>query len=501
MTLSKVNKHNSEKTDRDTTISYRLKIENFLAENSKVMAELYGEEFADQSRWGPDVAAHLILAYINRNKGDKLWYKYTSTIKKVTDESDRKLIVCSCHTGFLSHTSRALAVAIKLRELGHEVVFVGDTETKPDEKGKPTQRKYVKLIIEAGFQVYNVPYMVGEDVLIANLQTKGGRADHYTVKMVEEEAGNMINVLRQIESEKKKPDIMLNDAGSLYLASIPAEVMDIPIVSQFNFLFTNYNRTILSFPENYPVRILLYKLGGDKLVRIFEKSRIPTVILKTLLMLWVVPYNLVRLKYMIKQKRFIRLKWNLYSQICGDTVFFPDYAAFGGMKICHKALPVGPLVWGGEGINPNLEMARNFKEFLERDENKPLIYVTIGTSGIKEVLEMILTGLQDRDYKIAVTTGGQLDNSELSKLPDNVCVIPLYPGGEICKKASLMINHGGSGSLNQAIQAKLPQICIPTTAEQQWNSEMVVKAGLGKQILLGNLSAKSLAEAVNELLQ
>lgn len=48
------------------------KIEKFLEENSHKMAELYGEEFADQKTWGPEVAAKLIIAFINRKKGDKL---------------------------------------------------------------------------------------------------------------------------------------------------------------------------------------------------------------------------------------------------------------------------------------------------------------------------------------------------------------------------------------------------------------------------------------------
>jgi UDP:flavonoid glycosyltransferase YjiC (YdhE family) len=108
--------------------------------------------------------------------------------------------------------------------------------------------------------------------------------------------------------------------------------------------------------------------------------------------------------------------------------------------------------------------------------------------------------LRDKDYKVIITTGKQFDISELGEVPENFFVIPLYPGKEICKQASLMINHGGSGSLNQAVQNRLPQISIPTTAEQQWNSDLIVREGLGKQIFIGDLSAESLNAAVEELL-
>lgn len=63
-----------------------------------------------------------------------------------------------------------------------------------------------------------------------------------------------------------------------------------------------------------------------------------------------------------------------------------------------------------------------------------------------------------------------------------------------------MINHGGNGSTNQAIKNSLPQISIPTTAEQQWNSDLIVRKGLGKQIFPGQLSVESLNAALEELL-
>jgi len=117
-----------------------------------------------------------------------------------------------------------------------------------------------------------------------------------------------------------------------------------------------------------------------------------------------------------------------------------------------------------------------------------------------ELFKLIIEALKGKDYRIAITTGGQFDISELGELPENFFAIPFYPGKEICKRANLMINHGGSGSLNQAIQNRLPQISIPTHADQQWNSDLIVRAGLGKQILLGNLSVESLSATVEELL-
>ena len=279
------------------------KIEKFLKENSCKMAELYGEEFTDQKIWGAEVAAKLIIAYINRKKRDKFWHKNAVNIEKVTKESEKKLVVCICHTGFLSHTGRTLMVAQKLRDLGHEVVFVVDTETKPDKGGNSTQRKYIKLIKEDGFAIYHAPFLAGEDIIE---KLRENTANFYSIRMIEEETEGFLSALREIEGQKKKPDFMLKDGT--YVARIPADIMNIPTVSIWNFFISNYNKTNLTLPEKYPLRKALLKAGGDKLVKLFEKLQITRLISKILLMIWVVPYNFVRIRYMMKERIWIGLR-------------------------------------------------------------------------------------------------------------------------------------------------------------------------------------------------
>ncbi len=474
------------------------KIEKFLEDNSRKMAELYGEKFADSSRWGPDLAALLILAYIDRDKVDKLWYKQASKIKKVTGESEKKLIVYTCHTGMLAHTSRSLEVARKLRELGHEVVFIADTDTKPDEEGKPTQRKYYELIKRAGFETYHMPLQVGEDILIKNLHADSPTLKLHTVKMIEEETRNMINVLMEIKEKKGNPDIMVTDFA--LVSNIPAEIMDIPVAAFMNFISTDYNKSILSIPDRHPVREKLYRRGGDELVESVGKSKLGKIILTIYLVSMGIPHFLARMKLMIKEKKLLKLKLNINSQLAGDITLFPDYIAYGGMEISHRALPVGPIVWEPESNVSDCELVNDFEEFLKKDGEKPLIYVTMGSTGKLEMFKLIVKALKNMDYRVAITTGKQFDISELGKLPYNFFVIPFYPGSKICKEASLMINHGGSGSLNQAIQNRVPQIALPTFAEQQWGSDLVARHRLGKQIVLSKLSVESLSAAVEELL-
>ena len=124
----------------------------------------------------------------------------------------------------------------------------------------------------------------------------------------------------------------------------------------------------------------------------------------------------------------------------------------------------------------------------------------MGSSGELELFKLIIEAFKGKDYRITITTGEQFDISKLGELPENFFTIPLYPGNEICKKASIMINHGGNGSTSQAIKNILPQISIPTTMEQQWNSDLIVKKELGKQIFPSNLTVESLNDVIEELL-
>jgi len=473
-------------------------VTRFLDENSRKMAEIYGEAFADPDKWGPDLAARLILAYIDRDRRDKFWYKKALGVKHVSGDSEKKLIVCSCHTGFLSHTGRTLMVAQKLRELGHDVVFAVDTDTKPDINGKPTQRRYSELIREADFKMYHFPVQVGEAERIRTLQTRGGSGGSYNAKRVSKECESILQVFKEIEAEKKKPDFMLFD--SAWVARIPADIMNIPIGSLCNFLFTNYNRTMLTLPEEYPLRKAFLKVGGKTLVRLFERSRIGSIMLAILLVKYVIPYNLVRVKYMLKHRRWIGLPRNLYSQRSGHINLFPDYIAFGGMKISHRALPVGPITWEPEPPAQDQQRVSAFKEFLKEYQEKPLIYITMGSSGKLGLFQLIIEALKEEDCRVVITTGEQFDVSELGDLPKRFLVLPLYPGSEICAVASLVINHGGSGSVTQVIKQGTPQISIPTHVDQQWNSDLAVRAGLAKQIFPGDLTVESLREAIGEIL-
>lgn len=480
--------------------SYQYRVETFIHKSNVKMAEMYGEKAVDDlgapSVNSPELAAKLILAYISRDLNDKEWYKKAADI--TTGEG--RLIVYTCHTGFIAHVGRALMVAEELRKLGAKVVFAADTNTMPVSGKVPTQRKYAQLIQEAGFEIVSMQTI--DESRVMKYAQGSASWGFYTTEMIKKEAGAQIRTLDTIaRREGKTPDIIVTDFSPVM--RIAAEAKNIPVVSMLNFTWTNYSKRRLTPPEAHFITRLFNMVKLGRLAELLsEKFAVATILYKIYLVLWGIPYNIIRFQM------GLRLVGNYYAQMQGDLVLMPDYAALKGMKTSSSALPIGPLEWEptrGAALDTLTHARRlgettafeKFEEFIERDSDQPLIYLTMGSSGTQELFQMVIEALKDKPYRVAITTGAQFN---LGELPDNFCAIPLYPGGLICKRAVLMINHGGSGSAYQAIKYALPSLMLPTHADQQWNGDAISKEeNLGLMILRRNVTPEKIAEAVEIL--
>ncbi len=483
-----------------TGYSYKDKVSAFVRRSNAAMLELFGampDDLETGPMTSPILAAKLILAYLDRDPDDKEWYK---KVNEVTT-GEGKLIVYTCHTGSIAHVGRALMVAEELRNLGATVLFAGDTNTMPDSRDTATQRKYARLIEEAGFEIFSTP-TIDESLVMEHVQ---GRASwgFYTTAMIRRETEAQARVLEDIaRREGKNPDIIITDFSPVM--TITAEAMDIPVASMLNSTWTNHAKRRLSPPEAHLItRLFHFARLGWLADFLSDKLALTNILYSAYLIKWSIPYNIVRFQ---KGLRFIG---NYYAQTQGDLVLMPDYAGLKGIRASSSVLPIGSLVWEPtrETALATLTQAKTlgyagqfeeFEQFITRDSDYPLIYLTMGSSGRLELFQMVIEALKDKPYRVAITTGGQFD---LGQLPDNFCAIPLYPGGLVCQRAALMISHGGSGSVYQAIKYGLPSLMLPTHADQQWNGDMLSKEeGLGQMILSRDLTPEKILEAVEALL-
>ncbi|MEV8466255.1 glycosyltransferase [Fluviibacterium sp. DFM31] len=120
-------------------------------------------------------------------------------------------------------------------------------------------------------------------------------------------------------------------------------------------------------------------------------------------------------------------------------------------------------------------------------EGTPLIYLTLGTvSGrsekVQAVYRQLLEAVATLPVQALLTTGPIMDPSLLGTIPDNVQVAEFVPQTKVFSVASVVVNHGGSGTYLGCLAAGLPQVVIPLFADQPVNARSLQASGAGLSV-------------------
>src|SRR5207247_2269556 len=91
------------------------------------------------------------------------------------------------------------------------------------------------------------------------------------------------------------------------------------------------------------------------------------------------------------------------------------------------------------------------------DDHKPVIYVTLGSSGQVELLPIVVETLGELPVTALVATAGRM---ELTAVPDNVRVASYLPGSAAAERSALVLCNGGSPTSYQALAAGVPVLGI-----------------------------------------
>lgn len=134
------------------------------------------------------------------------------------------------------------------------------------------------------------------------------------------------------------------------------------------------------------------------------------------------------------------------------------------------------------------------------DDTRPLVLVGFSTTFQNQagVLQNIVDALGTLPVRALVTLGPTISPDELNA-PENVEVVRSAPHGEVMKQASLVITHGGFGTLARALSHKLPALVMPMGRDQGGNAEKLMAHGAGLA-LPPDADAATIAGAVQKLL-
>ena len=113
----------------------------------------------------------------------------------------------------------------------------------------------------------------------------------------------------------------------------------------------------------------------------------------------------------------------------------------------------------------------------------PLVYFTLGTvfnleSG--DLFARVLGGLRELPVNVIVTVGHHIDPAEFGPQPANVHIERYIAQEAILPQCSLVVSHGGSGSVSGALAHGRPAVLIPMGADQPMNAARCEQLGVAR---------------------
>jgi len=110
----------------------------------------------------------------------------------------------------------------------------------------------------------------------------------------------------------------------------------------------------------------------------------------------------------------------------------------------------------------------------------PCVYLTLGTMfGNSEVFRTALAGLAEERVEVVVTVGADSDPAALGPVPANARVERYIPQAELLPRCSVVVHHGGSGTMYGSLAHGIPQVVLPQGADNFVNGWLLESCGAG----------------------
>lgn len=177
------------------------------------------------------------------------------------------------------------------------------------------------------------------------------------------------------------------------------------------------------------------------------------------------------------------------------------------LDICPPGLRgTGPMPWSeirplrpsaGE-IARDDEPPRELAALLHADS----VYVTLGTvmNQSAAVFRAVIDGAARLPLNLIVTTGPGFDAALLGPAPPNVLTAPFLPQAVVLPLCRAVVSHAGAGTMLGALCHGLPQLCLPQSTDQPFNTAAILRTGAALALQPEEITADAVAEALRRLL-
>ncbi|MEM1336659.1 MAG: glycosyltransferase [Bacteroidota bacterium] len=164
------------------------------------------------------------------------------------------------------------------------------------------------------------------------------------------------------------------------------------------------------------------------------------------------------------------------------------------LMLCPRALKIGRENENENEIYLSLGILEsdNSNTFLIEDfphKTRKIIYVSMGSmvhkypENVRKAFQTSLKTMRSpefSDFQMYISLGGSsIDIWNLDEVPENVTIFRWVPQQEVLKKASIVVTHGGLGTIKECIHHNVPMLVIPMGRDQHDNAKRVVHHRLG----------------------
>lgn len=271
---------------------------------------------------------------------------------------------------------------------------------------------------------------------------------------------------------KLKPNVVVGDLR--WSLGISARLTGVPYLSISNAHWSPWaDITDVPAPDLASPNVLRQRVGG-----LLFRFRLPARLRRH-----AQPINQVRERY--GRKAYPDIRW-AYTD--ADISLYADSSAFVPARCAPETHRyIGPLIW-----SPKVEVP-DWWDRLPSD--RPIAYVTLGTTGRSDLLPLILDVLEAQGFVSVVATAERID---LPGTPMRY-VAPFLPGDRAAARSNVVVCNGGSATAYQGLSQGKPIVGLYSNLDQAATVLHAERAGVGIGIPAGALRREVLSSALDQV--